>query len=511
MKQKLLKLKALMVVLMMAVGFGQAFAEDVTGTITFNKDAVKINAASVTGDDDLNNTWQITTVGTTSYTANSAYYQVGSSSKPATSITFTTTLPAEQTITSMSAKFGGFNGTAGTITLKVGDTTIGTGSLSATSDVVVSNSSQATGTVLTITVTGIAKGVKVYYVSYTYSEGGSVKTPTTTTFNGESSYDVELGEEFVGPTATVSDGTSVIGGASVTYSSTDEAVATVDATTGAVALVGAGTTTIKATYAGDDTYAPSSASYTLNVTLPVPSFASLEEVAASGLASGTKVKVSFENAVIKNIYKTKAGERRGLYFDIKGPNDEDIEIYYGSAMPDEWEVGGTVSGTAVEFTWTLFGSTWELILKNGWGDLSYQAPAQPETANMRISAAGWATFWAPFAVEIPAGVKAYTGEMQKGWIRMNEQTKGYIPANTGVVLELVEGEPFETELSPMSPQPNEAAVESCYTGNESGAIMDVAVGNYLLQKNFDDEKKEDVVGWYRFLARASHWLQTVAT
>ncbi|MBR6846075.1 MAG: hypothetical protein IKM92_05650, partial [Bacteroidaceae bacterium] len=223
MKQKLLKLKALMVVLMMAVGFGQAFAEDVTGTITFNKDAVKINAASVTGDDDLNNTWQITTVGTTSYTANSAYYQVGSSSKPATSITFTTTLPAEQTITSMSAKFGGFNGTAGTITLKVGDTTIGTGSLSATSDVVVSNSSQATGTVLTITVTGIAKGVKVYYVSYTYSEGGSVKTPTTTTFNGESSYDVELGEEFVGPTATVSDGTSVIGGASVTYSSTDEA------------------------------------------------------------------------------------------------------------------------------------------------------------------------------------------------------------------------------------------------------------------------------------------------
>ncbi len=119
------------------------------------------------------------------------------------------------------------------------------------------------------------------------------------------------------------------------------------------------------------------------------------------------------------------------------------------------------------------------------------------TANMRITDAGWATFWAPFAVEIPAGVKAYTGEMQQGWIRMNEQTKGYIPANTGVVLELVEGEPFETELSPMSPQPNEAAVESCYTGNESGAIMNVEDGDYLLQKNFDDEKKEDVVGWYK--------------
>ena len=117
--------------------------------------------------------------------------------------------------------------------------------------------------------------------------------------------------------------------------------------------------------------------------------------------------------------------------------------------------------------------------------------ADASMANMRITDAGWATFWAPFAVEIPAGVKAYTGEMQDGWIRMNELTKGYIPANTGVVVELVEGEPFETELSPMSPQPNEAAVESCYTGNESGAIMNVEVGDYLLQK------QNDVVGWYK--------------
>ena len=69
--------------------------------------------------------------------------------------------------------------------------------------------------------------------------------------------------------------------------------------------------------------------------------------------------------------------------------------------------------------------------------------AEANMANMRITDAGWATFYAPFAVDMPAGVKAYTGEMQDGWIRMNELTKGYIPANTGVVVELVEGEPFE--------------------------------------------------------------------
>ncbi|MEE1095898.1 MAG: chitobiase/beta-hexosaminidase C-terminal domain-containing protein [Paludibacteraceae bacterium] len=150
-----------------------------TGTINFNSSAVKINAASVTGNDDLGNTWTITTVGTTSYTASNAYYQVGSGSKPATSITFTTTLPSDVNVTAFSAKFGGFNSTAGAVTLKVDDTSVGTGSLNATSDVTISNSSQATGKKLTVTLTGIAKGVKVYYISYTYttSSGGGEQEP----------------------------------------------------------------------------------------------------------------------------------------------------------------------------------------------------------------------------------------------------------------------------------------------------------------------------------------------
>ena len=142
---------------------------ETTGTITFGSSDVKINAASVTGNDDLGNEWTITTAGTDSFTTNAAYYQVGSSKKPAESITFTTTLPSSVNITSMSAKFGGFSGTAGTVALKVGDTTIGSGSLNATNDVVISSTSTASGTVLTVTVTGISKGVKAYYISYTYN------------------------------------------------------------------------------------------------------------------------------------------------------------------------------------------------------------------------------------------------------------------------------------------------------------------------------------------------------
>ena len=51
----------------------------------------------------------------------------------------------------------------------------------------------------------------------------------------------------------------------VTYSSSDPSVATVDAFTGDVTLVTAGTTTITATFAGDEKYLPSEASYVLTV------------------------------------------------------------------------------------------------------------------------------------------------------------------------------------------------------------------------------------------------------
>ena len=85
------------------------------------------------------------------------------------------------------------------------------------------------------------------------------KTATTTSFP-KSAYKVFWGDSFTAPQASVS-----IGDATVTYSSSNESVATVDAATGEVTLKAAGTTTITAFYAGDGTYSESSASYTLTV------------------------------------------------------------------------------------------------------------------------------------------------------------------------------------------------------------------------------------------------------
>lgn len=150
------------------VSFTAQWSSAVTGTIVFGNSGTKINAASVTGDDDLNNEWSITTVGTTSFTQQATYSQVGKSSEPAESITFTMTLANDVIITAFEAKFGGFNGTAGNISLTVDNIEVGSGALNATNDVVVESMSMEFGKTLTVTVTDIEKGVKCYYISYTY-------------------------------------------------------------------------------------------------------------------------------------------------------------------------------------------------------------------------------------------------------------------------------------------------------------------------------------------------------
>lgn len=151
---------------------GGAALTDKTATINFGTKKVNINKATITGDDSEKNSWTITTVGTTSFSSQPTYSQVGSKDKPAKSITFTTTLPEDAEVTSISAKFGGFKETQGTITLKVGDVSVGTGKLegtkNGTDDVIVTNTSTAAGNKVTITVTNIAKGVKCYNIQVKY-------------------------------------------------------------------------------------------------------------------------------------------------------------------------------------------------------------------------------------------------------------------------------------------------------------------------------------------------------
>lgn len=86
-----------------------------------------------------------------------------------------------------------------------------------------------------------------------------VKSDATVSFQNAVA-NATVGQEFSSPVATVNPA-----GKTLTYSSSDETVATVDSATGAVTLVGAGTTLITASFAGDENYNAAHASYALTV------------------------------------------------------------------------------------------------------------------------------------------------------------------------------------------------------------------------------------------------------
>ena len=108
-----------------------------------------------------------------------------------------------------------------------------------------------------------------------------------------------IGKAFTEPTLTTDPADLT-----VTYESSEPTVATVDENTGEVTLVAAGETTITATFAGNESYNPGSASYTLTVKAP-PVVGSYELVTdASTLAAGDKILIAYINGDDKYVLST---------------------------------------------------------------------------------------------------------------------------------------------------------------------------------------------------------------
>ena len=157
--------KRMAIVLFFLTTLGLSSAWAATGTLN------SISTRNGTADDSQNNTWTITTEGTSNSTNHGGYFQIGFSSSPATSITFTMTFPTAQKVTALSATFSGYESEA-KITLKVGNTIVGEGALttshSTSSPVTINSSSVAVGNTLTVSVTNIKNGVNFHNLSYTY-------------------------------------------------------------------------------------------------------------------------------------------------------------------------------------------------------------------------------------------------------------------------------------------------------------------------------------------------------
>lgn len=92
-----------------------------------------------------------------------------------------------------------------------------------------------------------------------------------------------------------------------------------------------------------------------------------------------------------------------------------------------------------------------------------------------VSAAGYATLFAPVALTIPENVQAYTATFADNKVTLTP-IEGTIPANTGVVIEAAEGS-YDFVITT-----TEATATSDLTGNVATANVDAASAAYILGK-----------------------------
>lgn len=243
------------------------------GNVTFgNNGDIQINSTSVSGMDDLKNSWTITTTGTTNFTASSNYDQIGSSKNPASKVVFLLNKSSSCEFKNVTVKLGGNSGSAATINIYVGTTTIGSGTLSGSGDVTISSTSASNGNSLKIELTNISKGIKAYGISYQVGAATPVVGPVTVS---PSTLSLDLYNKLTGSLSATVGGTPTPA-QTVTWKSSDTSVATVSSS-GVVTAVKVGKATITATSTVDTTK-----SGTCSVTITDSTPIILQSIALSG-------------------------------------------------------------------------------------------------------------------------------------------------------------------------------------------------------------------------------------
>ena len=170
------------------------------------------------------------------------------------------------------------------------------------------------------------KSVVVYY------EPSTLADPELTF--SETEFTVDAGATFTAPTLTTNPE-----GLAVTYSSSDDNLATVDEETGAVTIGNnPGTVTITARFAGNDEYNPATASYTITINVLLQNIAALAARENVG-----EYQVKLTDALVTYVNGTK-----GYIEDASG-----AVMLYGANAVGELTAGDKISGIAT-VTYTIY-------------------------------------------------------------------------------------------------------------------------------------------------------------
>lgn len=310
--------------------------------------------------------------------------------------------------------------------------------------------------------------VKIDKITIVWKTEGtpSDKTSTSLSFEKEK-YTFVQGEKVETFTNPLTMQPAEVGTEEVTYSSDNENIAVVDKTSGEV-LVSTdqvGTATITATYAGDDTYAPSAASYTIQVKKAVqtvedgvfdfcnPQGYGYPEITSGGTAmpEGTEVKAG--NVTLKVLKKGTSDA--GWWYDgvwrIYKNSEHELSVPDGyvitsvtivpvSSSKDNYAIQGGNEGE----NWT--GASQQVTIvndENNNSQIKSITVKYVKLESLTTTAAGFATYAADYPVNYSElGLKAYAVKVKSdnSGVTYSEYA-GIVPANSAV---LVKGKASQT-------------------------------------------------------------------
>lgn len=187
----------------------------------------------------------------------------GSGKKPVSFIKVSTSAYAEAVITKIVVNASTANGVEAKVKCEVGGAAFGVEKELTTSNASYTFEGNASGNIL-VSVYKPTKEVKALYIKsieITYSTA-NLETTTLTLTAPDSP--ISIGGTYTS-TPTLKAGEQTLSDKTITWSSDNENVATVEANTGVVTGIGVGTAKITAKFAGDDEYKQSTASYEIKV------------------------------------------------------------------------------------------------------------------------------------------------------------------------------------------------------------------------------------------------------
>lgn len=370
------------------------------------------------------------------------------------------TFPKDSYSFSTTDDLSSFTGQTPTLKAEESELTGKTITYSKTGDDIFTSFDASTGTLAlngkagTATVTASFSGDKTYAASsasYTITVQDNRATPTFTF--GKESYTFDLG-------ATVAPFTNQLTapeGVTVVYSSNSE-IATVNETTGEVNVNTAtvGKATITATFAGNETYAPATVSYTIEVKKPMlpPTFdfTQSENDYGSGATPGEKY-IETSTWVAGNVTMTTSkGTGSGVRWWLNNDKTTELRVYTGSNFTisvgegffinsikfDGVNTGLTARpGTMNNGTWSGKSQSVTFTASNARKDINSITVKYAKLETLTTAASGFATYAAGYDVNYSAlGLTTYTIALDEANNKVSyNRFEGVVPAGKAVLVQ----------------------------------------------------------------------------